>query len=69
MPPGRTLAILQKAAATPGHSQQHRQSCKGKPRTALHARENASSIFNEASTLIVWEFVKAKKALMREERK
>ena len=41
-----------------GECQQHERAGKIEASVTLHARENASSFFNEASTLTLWDLVK-----------
>src|SRR5215475_9832753 len=62
MPPGRTLAGHEAAPAT-GERQQHAGADEIKSRATFHTRENASSSFNEASTLAACDSVKDKKSL------
>jgi hypothetical protein len=46
-----------------GERQQHHRAGKIETNATLHARENANSFFNVASTLTLWEFVKEKDSL------
>ena len=41
-----------------GECQQHERAGKIEASVTFHARDNASSFFNEASTLTLWDFVK-----------
>jgi hypothetical protein len=41
-----------------GECQQHKRAGKIEASVTFHARDNASSFFNEASTLTLWDFVK-----------
>ena len=56
---------MNKAAPAAGERQQHHAAGQIESPSTLHARENASSFFNEASTLPRREFVKDKEALAR----
>jgi hypothetical protein len=60
--PWRALAG-HKAARAAGKRQQHACARETEGHAAFHARKNASSSFNEASTLHAGDFVKDKKSL------
>ena len=53
----------EKTAPTTGERQQHACTDEIKSDATLHARKNASSFFNGASTLAAGDFVKDKKSL------
>jgi hypothetical protein len=63
VPPGRTLAELQETAPAAGESQQHQSTGERKGNATPHARKNAGSFFNDASTLTGRETVKDKESL------
>jgi hypothetical protein len=63
VPPGRALAVHEKTAPAAGKRQQNHASGNGETPSTRHARKNASSFFNEASTLRSHEFVKDKDSL------
>jgi hypothetical protein len=66
--PPRSAFSLEEAAAAAGQGQQHERAGEGKTRTPVHAHENASSFFNETSTIPAHKSVKDKKPLTRETR-